>query len=91
MGFRRLGRIQRSAETMPLSLEPGQFMMSVQLRKNCSGKLGFVFSHYSPYTAILLPQVSLISALTLANSFPYMPPISLNSEQSFPSFCMVTI
>ena len=76
MGFRRLGRIQRSGETMPLSLEPGQFMMSVQLRKNCSGKLGFVF----------FPLLTLYSNPSTPSFFDKCPHISKLFSMYAPHF-----
>lgn len=76
-------RIKCSGETVSLSLEPGQFMMSVWLRGSCSGKLSFAFSHYSRSVAVPPLRVSLISASELMTHFARLSPTSLNSSRGF--------
>ena len=98
-GFRRLGRIQRSGETMPLSLEPGQFMMSVQLRKNCSGKLGFVFPHSTldtvpcstDLTLFVLPACYLSSLAWLPNLEQHREPHQGQLELSWEGEFLATL
>lgn len=61
-GLEKGSRIKYSGETMPLSLEPGQFMMSADLERTALAGSALFFSHYSHCVAVPLLQVSLISA-----------------------------